>query len=53
MSILCADYEAERQTFKALLQNGCQKRILLFQGKSGSGKTIDIQVCFWKTMRLV
>ena len=45
MSIPFADYQNERQTFDALFQPACQKRILMFCGESGSGKTSLLEYC--------
>jgi energy-coupling factor transporter ATP-binding protein EcfA2 len=44
MSIL-ADYQNERQAFDALLHTHCDKRILVFYGESGSGKTSLLSHC--------
>jgi hypothetical protein len=40
-----ADYDRERSLFKELLKVDCQKRILLFHGESGIGKTALISYC--------
>lgn len=45
MSVLLADYDAERQAFETLVEKRCQKGILLFHGESGSGKTHLLKYC--------
>ena len=45
MSIPFANYQPERQAFDALFQSECQKRILMFCGESGSGKTSLLEYC--------
>src|SRR5215470_14590495 len=45
MSAPFADYLDERKAFDALFQLDCQKRILLFCGESGSGKTSLLRYC--------
>src|SRR5262245_29451821 len=45
MSTPLADYQTEREAFEALFQPGCQKRILIFCGESGSGKTSLLRYC--------
>ena len=45
MSMLIANYEAQRKAFVALLQRNCHHRILLFHGESGSGKTTLLNSC--------
>ncbi len=40
-----ANYENERQAFLSLLESECEKRILLFRGPSGTGKTALIMSC--------
>jgi hypothetical protein len=39
MNIPLADYQIERAAFEALLKSICERRILLFRGESGTGKT--------------
>ena len=45
MSTPFANYQPERQAFDALFQPDCQKRILMFSGESGSGKTLLLSYC--------
>jgi hypothetical protein len=45
MSTPIADYQNERNAFEALFYTGCQKRILMFCGESGSGKTSLLRYC--------
>ncbi|MBE9472160.1 MAG: ATP-binding protein [Chloroflexi bacterium] len=45
MTTLLADYDRERQAFEALLTPDCRKRILLFCGASGCGKTTLLSAC--------
>ena len=45
MSIVLADYEAERIAFGALFKKDCKERILLYRGISGSGKTTLLSYC--------
>jgi len=45
MSFPFADYHNERESFEALFQPECQKRILMFRGESGSGKTALLTYC--------
>ena len=45
MTGLFADYHKERDAFLSLLKPDCEKRILLFHGKSGTGKTKLMQTC--------
>lgn len=45
MSTPLADYDAERRAFEALLNPDCGRRILMFRGTSGSGKTSLINHC--------
>jgi len=40
-----ANYQAERHAFRELLQPGCDRRILLFEGKSGNGKSTLLNHC--------
>jgi len=45
MTILIADYHAERALFETLLAATPSQRILLFRGASGCGKTTLLRVC--------
>src|SRR5215470_4333535 len=45
MSAPFADYHDERKAFEALFHSDCQKRILMFCGESGSGKTSLLRYC--------
>jgi hypothetical protein len=40
-----ANYERERHAFQALLDPRCERRILMFRGASGSGKTALMGAC--------
>lgn len=40
-----ANYKEHREAFKALLSEDCGKPILLFQGKSGTGKSTLLEFC--------
>jgi hypothetical protein len=40
-----ANYHAERAAFRQLFAGGCDKRILLFKGYSGSGKSSLLKAC--------
>ncbi len=40
-----ADYHDQRNAFLALLEPDCAKRILLFSGETGTGKTSLIMDC--------
>lgn len=40
-----ANYHAERAAFKRLFESGCAKRIVMYCGESGSGKTALMEAC--------
>ena len=40
-----ANYQKQREAFMALLNPDCEKRIMLFHGESGTGKTALIMTC--------
>jgi hypothetical protein len=40
-----ADYYEERRLFRSLLDAACRRRILLFRGESGTGKTTLLNAC--------
>lgn len=40
-----ANYRVEREAFRSLFLDDCKKRILLFTGKSGIGKSALLQTC--------
>ena len=42
---ICANYKDERKAFLSLIEPNCEKRIILFSGKSGMGKTRLIEAC--------
>jgi len=44
-AIICADYKKERSAFLSLIEPNCEKRIILFTGKSGMGKSHLLDVC--------
>lgn len=45
MTTLMADYEEHRALFRALLTDDCDRRILLFRGVSGVGKSALLRAC--------
>lgn len=45
MSDVLANYHEQRNAFRALFEPDCCKRILLFKGASGSGKTSLLDAC--------
>jgi hypothetical protein len=45
MTVLLANYHSERTCFEKLLESECEKRVLIFQGASGHGKTMLLQYC--------
>jgi energy-coupling factor transporter ATP-binding protein EcfA2 len=45
MPLPLADYEPQRAAFAALLEDGCEARILFFRGESGTGKTTLLSSC--------
>lgn len=45
MKQLFANYQEEREAFRSLLSVECRKKILLFRGESGTGKTALIMAC--------
>jgi hypothetical protein len=45
MSILLADYHEETDSFLELLESECERRILIFHGESGTGKTTLFRAC--------
>lgn len=45
MNIPLADYHNERKAFDALFHPSCDRRILMFRGESGSGKTSLLEDC--------
>jgi energy-coupling factor transporter ATP-binding protein EcfA2 len=45
MNVPLADYDRECRAFEALLQPDCRRRILLFCGESGCGKTTLLNAC--------
>jgi hypothetical protein len=45
MTVLFANYNCERASFEKLLGPEYEKRILIFQGASGHGKTMLLQYC--------
>lgn len=53
MSAPFADYHKERQAFDALFHPDCQKRILMFCGESGSGKTSLLSYCLGRVPKSV
>jgi hypothetical protein len=53
MSALFADYHLERQAFDALFQDNCEKRILMFCGESGIGKTSLLAYCLGRVPKSV
>ena len=42
---ICVDYKKERNAFLSLIELNCEKRILLFTGKSGMGKSHLLEAC--------
>ena len=46
MSAPFADYHPERQAFDALFQDNCEKRILMFCGESGIGKSFWLEAAW-------
>jgi hypothetical protein len=45
MTALIANYKPQKDAFRALMQDGCRERILMFRGASGSGKTLLVNAC--------
>lgn len=45
MITVIANYEEHQQAFHSLLADDCQRRILLFHGLSGTGKTTLLRAC--------